>query len=114
MCTYDEKRLIAPVVNRTLHTYTNTLKLLCESFKLEAGGRNVACEKRLIAQAQHINGQGKMLAIIIDDVHLVDIQCLRRLRLLLEDFPENHNLILMAQPALSNDLSLGMQQDIKS
>ncbi|MCP4449492.1 MAG: hypothetical protein GY811_29780 [Myxococcales bacterium] len=36
LCTYDEKRLIAPVVNRTLHTYTNTLKLLFESFKLEA------------------------------------------------------------------------------
>ncbi len=114
LCSHDVKRLIAPVANRTLHTYTNTLKLLCESFKIETNGRNVACEKRLIERAKHINGQGKMLAIIIDDAHLMDIACLRRLRLLLEDFPKNHNLILMAQPSLLNNLSLAVHEDIKS
>ncbi|MCP4449491.1 MAG: hypothetical protein GY811_29775 [Myxococcales bacterium] len=55
-----------------------------------------------------------MLAIIIDDAHIMDIQCLRRLRLLLEDFPKNHNLILMAQSVVLKDLFLGVNQDIKS
>jgi len=36
------------------------------------------------------------------------------LRLLCEDFPKNHNLILVAQPFLSHKLSLSVNEDIKS
>jgi type II secretory pathway predicted ATPase ExeA len=36
------------------------------------------------------------------------------LRLLFEDFPKNHNLILIAQPALLTKLSLTVNDDIKS
>lgn len=114
LCNFDVKRLIAPVVNRTLHTYTSILRLLCESFKIDAVGKNVACEKRLIEEAERINHLGKMLAIIIDDAHLMDIECLRRLRLLLEDFPKNHNLVLFSQPNLLNKLALTIHQDIQS
>jgi hypothetical protein len=55
-----------------------------------------------------------MLAPIVDDAHLMEIDALRRLRLLFEDFPKNHNLILIAQPALVSKLSLTVNDDIKS
>jgi len=55
-----------------------------------------------------------MLAPIIDDAHLMDVHSLRRLRLVLEDFPKNHNLILVAQPLLLNKLALTVNEDIKS
>ena len=43
-----------------------------------------------------------MIAPIIDDAHLMEMDCLRKLRLLFEDFPKNHNLILIGQPPLLN------------
>ena len=55
-----------------------------------------------------------MLAPIIDDAHLMEIDALRKLRLLFEDFPKNHNLVLVAQPQLLNKLSLTVNEDIKS
>ena len=39
---------------------------------------------------------------------------LRRLRLLFEDFPKNHNLVLIGRTSLLADLDLGVNQDIKS
>jgi type II secretory pathway predicted ATPase ExeA len=73
LCLHDTKRLITPVVNRTLHTYTGTLRILCDA-----------------------------------------LDALRKLRLLLEDFPKNHNLILIAQPELLGRLALSVNEDIKS
>jgi MSHA biogenesis protein MshM len=60
-----------------------------------------------------------MLAIVIDDAHLMDLDSLRRLQLLLEDFPKNHSLknhslILVAQPGLLTTLSLTVNDDIES
>lgn len=55
-----------------------------------------------------------MLAPIIDDAHLIDVHDLRRLRLLFEDFPKNHNLVLVAQPALLTSLSLSPNHDLQS
>lgn len=111
---HDPKRMIAPVVNRTLHTYFNTLRILCSAFQIDTQGDNFKCEKRLIKQAEKINQQGKMLVPIIDDAHLMDIDSLRRLRLLFEDFPKNHNLILIAHPGLLSKLSLTINEDIRS
>jgi type II secretory pathway predicted ATPase ExeA len=54
------------------------------------------------------------LTTILDDAHLMDLANLRKLRLLFEDFPKNHNLILMGRPNLLADLDLGVNQDIKS
>jgi Cdc6-like AAA superfamily ATPase len=45
-CKHDPKRLIAPVVNRTLHTYHSTLRILCEAFQLDTDGRDFLCERR--------------------------------------------------------------------
>ncbi len=114
LCRHDPKRMITPVVNRTLHTYYSTLRILCEAFQIDTQGENFRCEKRLIEEAQRLNHLGKMLVPIIDDAHLMDIDSLRRLRLLFEDFPKNHNLVLIAQPSLLNKLSLTVNEDIKS
>jgi len=51
---------------------------------------------------------------IIDDAHLMDMDNLRKLRMLLEDFPKNHNLILIGQVELLTNLDLAVNQDLKS
>lgn len=74
---------------------------LCEAFRLEFEGSAFKCERKLIQEAFHLNRSGKMLVTIIDDAHLMELDNLRKLRLLLEDFPKNHNLIL-----IRNDLPM--------
>lgn len=111
---HDPKRLITPVVNRTLHTYAGVLRILCDAFQIDAEGRAIGCEKRLVEEARRINHAGKMLAPIIDDAHLIELHDLRRLRLLFEDFPKNHNLVLIAQPGLLSHLALTPNHDIQS
>ena len=111
---HDEKRLAVPVVSRTLHTYHSILRILCEAFQVDYDGNDYKCERLLIDEAHRLNRNGKMLAPIIDDAHYMPIECLRKLRLLLEDFPKNHNLILIAQPDLLTKLSLTVNEDIKS
>jgi len=111
---FDAKRLITPTVSRTLHTYFNTIKILSTAFGIEFEGCAFRCEKRLIEHAFKLNHLGKMIAPIIDDAHLMDINCLRKLRLLFEDFPKNHNLILIGQPGLLSSISLSTNEDIKS
>ena len=100
-------------MNRTLHTHHSTLRILCEAYQIEADGVDFRCERRLIAEAQRLNAAGKMLAPIIDDAHLMEISALRRLRLLLEDFPKNHCLVLVAQPELLSCLALTVNEDLK-
>ena len=36
--------MITPAIARTLHTYTNTLKILCEAFRVESNGRDAECK----------------------------------------------------------------------
>jgi type II secretory pathway predicted ATPase ExeA len=98
----------------TLHTYHSVLRILCEAFQIDTDGRDFRCEKRLIEEAHRINHAGRMLAPIIDDAHLMDVSSLRRLRLLFEDFPKNHNLVLVAQPRLLANLALTVNDDIRS
>jgi MSHA biogenesis protein MshM len=109
-----DKRIVVITVARTLHTYTNTIKILCQAFNIEYQGTHFKCEKRLIEEAFNLNRQGKLLVIIIDDAHLMEMNTLRRIRLLLEDFPKNHNLILAGQPCLLHNMTLTINQDIKS
>ena len=105
---------ITPVINRSLHTWRNILRLLCHAFELESDGSDHKCENRLIAEARNLNAKGKHIIPIIDDAHLIPIEALRKLRLLLEDFPKNHNLVLIAQPTLNTTLQLRINHDIKS
>lgn len=109
----DKRQLVASVA-RTLHTYTNTVKILCEAFRIDFEGTPFKCEKRLIEEAFSLNRTGQTLITIIDDAHLMDMTTLRKLRLLFEDFPKNHNLILIGQPSLLGSLALNVNQDIKS
>ena len=109
-----DKRMIVVTVSRTMHTCKNTLKILCNAFAIEDEGAHFKCEKRLIEEAFTLNRQGKMLVTIIDEAHLMEMDTLRKLRLMLEEFPKNHNLILIGQPALLVNMSLKVHEDIKS
>ncbi len=110
----SENQHLVATVGRTLHTYTNTVKILCEAFRIEFESNAFKCERRLIEQAFSLNHAGKSLTTILDDAHLMDLANLRKLRLLFEDFPKNHNLVLVGQPSLLAALDLGVNQDIKS
>jgi type II secretory pathway predicted ATPase ExeA len=55
-----------------------------------------------------------MIAPVIDDAHYMPIECLRKIRLLAEDFPKNHNLILIGHPSLAAKLALSVNADIHS
>jgi len=46
-----EKQYLVAAVGRTLHTYTNTVKILCEAFRVEFESSAFKCERRLIEQA---------------------------------------------------------------
>src|SRR5580698_4684581 len=109
-----EKQHLVATVARTLHTYTNTVKILCDAFRIEFESSAFQCERKLIEQAFSLNHSGKSLTTILDDAHLMDLANPRKLRLLFEDFPKNHNLILIGQPCLLAALDLGVNLDIKS
>ncbi len=111
--TTDKTTLVVNI-GRTLHTYCNTIRILCNAFNVEHKGSTFKCEKRLIEEAYNLNNHAKSIIIIIDDAHLMDMQTLRKLRLLFEDFPKNHNVILVGQSGLLHNLALKVNEDIKS
>ena len=111
---YDPKQWITPVINRSLHTWPNLVRLLCQALELDTLGSDGKCESRLIAEARAQNARGKTIIPIIDDAHLLPVEALHKLRLMLEDFPKNHNLILIGQLSLNTTLQLRHQLDIKS
>jgi type II secretory pathway predicted ATPase ExeA len=114
LLAHDPKRLITPVVNRTLHTYHNTLRILCEAFQIEFEGHDHRCERLLVQEAFRVHRAGKLLVPIIDDAHLMQTESLRKLRLLFEDFPRSHNLVLIGQPPLLQSLALSINEEIRS
>jgi MSHA biogenesis protein MshM len=109
-----ENQYLVASVARTLHSYTNTVKILCDAFRIDFDHCAFQCERRLIEQAFSLNHSGKSLTTILDDAHLMDLANLRKLRLLFEDFPKNHNLILIGRPSLLAALDLGVNLDIKN
>jgi MSHA biogenesis protein MshM len=109
-----DKTTLVITVARTLHTYFNTLKILCQAFNIDTGGSYFKCEKRLIQEAFSLNNHGKTLIVIIDDAHLMEMATLRKLRLLFEDFPKNHNVILIGQTQLLYNMTLKVNEDIKN
>ena len=114
LVNHDPKRMMTPVINRTLHTYHNTLRILCQAFQIEFEGHDHRCERLLVQEAFRLHRTGKMLIPIIDDAHLMHSECLRKLRLLFEDFPASHNLVLIGQPPLLQSLSLSVNEEIRS
>jgi type II secretory pathway predicted ATPase ExeA len=111
---HDPKRLLAPHIGRTLHTYHNTLRILCQAFAVDYSGLDHTCERRLIQEAFRRHKNGQAIAVLIDDAHLMHTATLRRLRLLAAEFPPNHNIILFAQTELLATLALGVNEDLRS
>jgi MSHA biogenesis protein MshM len=98
---------------QTMHTYGPILKQLAESMQLgTVATRDL--EKELIQAAYRHVQANKTLYIVIDEAHLLDIDVLRKLRLLFERFPAKHNLVLLGQPDLMYRLSMMCNEDIKS
>jgi general secretion pathway protein A len=114
LVNHDPKRMMTPVINRTLHSYHNTLRILCQAFQIEFEGHDHRCERLLVQEAFRLHRTGKMLVPIIDDAHLMQSECLRKLRLLFEDFPHSHNLVLIGQPPLLQSLALSVNEEIRS
>ena len=83
-----ENQYLVATVARTLHTYTNTVKILCDAFRIEFESSAFKCERRLIEQAFSLNHAGKALTTILDDAHLMDLANLRKLRLALRGLPQ--------------------------
>ena len=50
----SDKTTLVVNVARTLHTYINTIKILCQAFNIENDGSHFKCEKRLIEEAFNI------------------------------------------------------------
>ncbi len=109
-----DKTTMVVHIARTLHTYVNTIKILCQAFNVDYTGSNFKCEKRLIQEAYNMKNHGKTIIIIIDDAQLMEMGILRRLRLVFEDFPKNHNIILVGETSLIHNMALSVNQDIKS
>ena len=97
-----------------LNAKDNTLRILCEAFQIEFQGRDRHCERLLVQEAFRVYRAGKMLVPIIDDARLMPSDCLRKLRLLCEDFPRTHNLVLIGQPPFLRALSLSVNEEIRS
>jgi type II secretory pathway predicted ATPase ExeA len=98
--------------SRTMHTYWQILTQMADSFKIDVPEKQL--EKELIKTAfEHIR-QHKTLFVLIDEAHLLDMNVLRKLRLLFEQFPKKHNLVLFGQRDLLHYLTLNINQDIKS
>ena len=98
--------------SRTMHTYLNVLKQLADSFKIDTAAKNM--ESEIIKSAfRHVREQ-KTLYVLIDEAHLLNMEVLRKLRLLFEQFPKKHSLVLFGQPDLFHYLTLNINKDIKS
>jgi type II secretory pathway predicted ATPase ExeA len=109
-----DKRTLVVCVSRTMHTYTNTIKILCSAFNIDDEGAHFRCEKRIIEETFSLNRAGKVLLTIIDEAHLMDMDTLRKFRLMMEEFPKNHNLVLLGQMELLVKMALKVNDDIKS
>lgn len=107
-----ERDITVVSCSRTLHTYWQILTQLADSFKIDVPEKSL--EKELIACAFNHIKERKTLYILIDEAHLLDMQVLRKLRLLFERFPKKHNLVLFGQRELLHYLSLNVNKDIKS
>jgi len=109
----DNERDIAIVsISRTMHTFNKVLVQLAESYKIDAPINHL--EKELIKAAYgHITSR-KTLYTLIDEAHLLDMNVLRKLRLLFDRFPKKHNLVLFGQQDLLYYLSMSVNEDIKS
>jgi type II secretory pathway predicted ATPase ExeA len=95
-----------------MHTYQNILKQLAESLKIDI--TLIKLEKDIINAAFNCARERKTLYTLIDEAHLIDMSVLRKLRLMFDQFPKKHNLVLFGQRELLHYLSMTINEDIKT
>ena len=108
----NERDTIVVSCSQTLHTYVNILKQLAGSLKIDVPVNLL--EKELIQTVTNHIRERKCLYTLIDEAHLLDMDVLRKLRLLFDRFPKKHNLVLFGQRDLLYFLSMNVNQDLKS
>jgi MSHA biogenesis protein MshM len=108
----NDRDTVVVSFSRTMHTYRNILKQLADSFKIDVPEKII--EKELIQAAYNHIRDNKTLYTLIDEAHLMDMSVLRKLRLLFDQFPKKHNLVLFGQRDLLHYLSMTINEDIKS
>lgn len=108
----NERQCTVVSCSRTLHTYRQIAQQLADEFTLDCTDKTM--DKALIGAAFEQVKAMKKLYILIDEAHLMEVSVLRKLRLLFDRFPKNHNLVLFGQTELMYNLSLSAHQDIKS
>ena len=99
-------------LNRSIFSWNSFLNLLCQALEIEEHNVSVKLEKAILKAARDLNANGKCLMFVIDDANLIEPQLLRQIRLLLEDFPRNRNLILIGQPELMRSIQMRQNEDI--
>lgn len=110
----SNKRWNVIVLNRAIFSWNSFLQLLCEALEIEAKGYGNKLEKEILAEVRTLNSRGKSIITIIDDAHLIPSELLKKIRLLLEDFPKNHNLVLIGQLELISMLKKRENEEILS
>jgi len=108
----SDRDTIVVSMSRTMHTYLNILRQLAESLKIDVPVKKL--EKELIQVTYSYARDRKTIYTVIDEAHLLDMETLRKLRLLFDQFPKNHNLILLGQRELLYYLSMKVNEDIKT
>lgn len=109
----SSKEVVCASISRTMHTYGNIIGQLADTLELDQQ-RFSKLEKSIIESAYSCQKQRKTLYTIVDEAHLLDMDVMRKLRLLFDKFPKNHNLVFIAQPELMYRLTLRAHVDIKS
>jgi len=102
-------------INRSIFSWNSFLSLLCQALEIEdTNAKSINLEKAILQVARKLNSRGKCLIFIIDDAHLIPQDLLKRIRMLLEDFPKNHNLVLIGHLELMSMLKRRDHEDILS
>lgn len=102
------------VINRAIFSWNSFLSLLAQALQIESKGNSTVLETLIISEVRTLHRRGKCLILIVDDAHLIPPDHLKQIRLLLEDFPKNHNLVLIGQPELMTTIKRRDNEDIRS
>jgi type II secretory pathway predicted ATPase ExeA len=110
----NQKQWHIIAINRSIFSWNSFLSLLCQALEVDEKGKSASLEKTILKVARTLNARGKCLIFIIDDAHLIPQELLKRIRMLLEDFPKNRNLVLIGHLELMSIIKRRDHEDILS
>ena len=99
-------------LNRAIFSWNSFLNLLCQALEIEEASTSAKLEKAIIAAVRKLHAKRKCLIFVIDDAHSIPPELLKKIRLLLEDFPKNRNLILIGHLELMSMIKMRDHEDI--